>query len=47
LILVDDQHPERTLTTVTDEDAAVIATSDGTLNLKYIEKWAQRKHLER
>jgi hypothetical protein len=45
LILVDDQHPERTLTTVTDEDAAVTANSDGTLRLKYTEKWAQRKHL--
>jgi hypothetical protein len=43
--LVDDQHPERTLTTVTDEDAAVTANSDGTLRLKYTEKWAQRKHL--
>jgi hypothetical protein len=43
--LVDDQHPEQTLTTVTEEDAAVIASSDGTLHLKYTEKWAQRKHL--
>jgi hypothetical protein len=43
--LVDDQHPEQTLTTVTDEDAAVIANSDGTLHLKFTEKWAQREHL--
>jgi hypothetical protein len=43
--LVDDQHPEQPLTTVTNEDAAVTANSDGTLHLKYTEKWAQRKHL--
>ncbi len=44
--LVDDQHPEQTLTTLTDEDAAVAANSDGTLQLKYTEKWAHRKHLK-
>ncbi len=43
--LVDDRYPEQTLATVTDEDAAVTANSDGTLTLKYTEKWAQRKHL--
>jgi hypothetical protein len=43
--LVDDRYPEHTLTTVTDEDAAVTENSDGTLTLKYTEKWAQRKHL--
>jgi hypothetical protein len=43
--LVDDRYPEQTLVTVTDEDAAVTVNSDGTLTLKYTEKWAQRKHL--
>jgi hypothetical protein len=43
--LVDDRYPEQTLATVTDEDAAVTANSDGTLTLEYTEKWAQRKHL--
>ncbi len=43
--LVDDRYPEQTLTTVTDEDAAVIANRDGTPTLKYTEKWAGRKHL--
>jgi hypothetical protein len=43
--LVDDRYPEHTLTTVTDEDAAVTATKDGVPTLKYTEKWAQRKHL--
>ena len=43
--LVDDRYPEQTLTTVTDEDAAVTAHEDGALTLKYTEKWAQRKHL--
>ena len=43
--LVDDRYPEQTLATVTDEDAAVTANSDGTLSLNYTEKWAQRKHL--
>ena len=36
--LVDDRYPEQTLTTVTDEDAAVIANRDGTPTLKYTEK---------
>jgi hypothetical protein len=43
--LVDDRDPEQTLTTVTDEDAAVTANKDGTLTLKYTEKWAHREHL--
>jgi hypothetical protein len=43
--LVDDRYPEQTLATVTDEDAAVTANNDGTLTLKYTEKWAHRKHL--
>jgi hypothetical protein len=43
--LVDDRYPEQTLATVTDEDAAVSANGDGTVTLKYTEKWAQRKHL--
>lgn len=43
--LVDDRYPEQTLTTVTDEDAAVTANKDGALSLKYTEKWAQREHI--
>ena len=43
--LVDDRYPEQTLTTVTDEDAAVTANKHGALTLKYTEKWAQREHL--
>jgi hypothetical protein len=43
--LVDDRHPDQTLTTVTDEDAVVTANKDGALTLKYTEKWAQREHL--
>lgn len=43
--LVDDRHPDQTLTTVTDEDAVVTANKDGALTLKYTEKWAQPEHL--
>ena len=43
--LVDDRYPDQTLTTVTDEDAAVTTNKDGALTLKYTEKWAQREHL--
>jgi len=43
--LVDDRDPEQILATVTDEDAAVTANGDGTLTLKYTEKWPQREHL--
>jgi hypothetical protein len=43
--LVDDRHPEQTLTTVTNEDAAVTVNKDGTLTLEYAEKWAHRPHL--
>ncbi len=43
--LIDDRHPEQTLTTVTDEDAAVTANGDGTFTLKYTDKWTEHKHL--
>jgi hypothetical protein len=43
--LVDDRRPDQTLTTVTDEDAALTGSNDGNLSLKYTEKWAQREHL--
>ena len=43
--LVDDRYPEQTLTTVTDEDAAVTASNDGRVVLKYTEKWAHREHI--
>ncbi len=43
--VVDDRYPEQTLTTVTDEDAAVTANNDGGVTLKYTEKWAQWEHI--
>lgn len=45
LDLVDDRHPDKTLATATDNDASVTVEHDGSLLLRYTDKWANHPHL--
>lgn len=46
LNLIDKRHPEQTLATVTDEDAAVRVGKNGNVMLRYTDKWTNRPHLQ-
>ncbi|MHB1952494.1 MAG: type IV secretion system DNA-binding domain-containing protein [Sulfobacillus sp.] len=46
LALVDVRRPEKTLATVTDEDATVTTGKNGTLTLDLADKWIHRPYLQ-